>query len=423
MLLNRLIAHVSCRNQREGSEQVGIHEVQDSPIRELAEIGATAPYAAQWSHIGYNLVRLSQFRSQEMPAKHLVELTGYLPEMPEHHLSKPTSSLSAMYEMPGSLAATSRQTSMASLAALADLADQKRGSSQEDYTELDDTTCISHHRVSAGSLEHPSELQLVKWLRDFFCVAKTKWESRLQLMPDLFSVSCQWDARGFFETGIKTLQQWYRGIMPTCIDDAVALMHLAWACAFTLHSDDKSYCWATLFQDMLDWQYILPNLEQRFLFGRLIRKWACDQGFFMAPSNLACSIEGASCSVDLQSLGEGRVLQECSMFLKGDLISYLIYKRRLTSYLDFIYARIREGNRPLPSSYLNGCETDHIPRMTDMLELITQPLSDDHNAADLRDGILFAEDQLGAKRLYNPWDVEVMLCAVGRVCSTNACFG
>lgn len=70
-----------------------------------------------------------------------------------------------------------------------------------------------------------------------------------------------------FETGIRVLlQYWKNGDLPNVFEDAFALMHIAFACAWMYHRDDTLGFWNTFFQDVLKWHHALLTYEDRLLF-------------------------------------------------------------------------------------------------------------------------------------------------------------
>lgn len=266
---------------------------------------------ADWKQISYSSSRLSYVFLYEMP------------EMPKQHMELPGS------VVPGSFDPRRRQ-SLTALHEAPSASDHRNTaySASEDSATTNATSHDDRDGVSACQHDHPSQLQHVGWLRKFFRIAEIVCERRLQMILGLSSVSSRWSTPVRFKMGISTLQRWYKEPAPDSFDNVVVLMQLAWACAFTLHSDDDSYCWAAFFQDMLEWQHAIRNRSEKLLFERLVMEWACDQGFSSVSSAAACATDARSGGTIMQLLGDGRVVQECSMFLKGKAIYRRAYSHQ-----------------------------------------------------------------------------------------------
>lgn len=69
-----------------------------------------------------------------------------------------------------------------------------------------------------------------------------------------------------FETGIQSLQEFYRGTLPRNFEDIFGLMHIAYACAWRNHQNDQPQFWRSFFVDVLQWQYAIATPEETVLF-------------------------------------------------------------------------------------------------------------------------------------------------------------
>ena len=195
-----------------------------------------------------------------------------------------------------------------------------------------------------------SQLQ-VEELRNTVSVLNAEWLRRSQTTPDLVLHASSLSPKQLFETGVQTLQQIYKGILPQTFDAIFSLAHITCASMYTIHGLDQYYCWNEFFQDMLRWQHLLPNKSDAQSYIRLVNllwwpqgsseKLSCGNYFLDGTSgtlvplrkpamafDISSSIENDdwnppqgpktrdSISV-LHSLKEGPVLRECSRLLDG----------------------------------------------------------------------------------------------------------
>lgn len=166
---------------------------------------------------------------------------------------------------------------------------------------------------------HLSEQQNVGELRNLFRVVDLEWRQRLASTPDLALVYSRWNTDMLFQLGLNTLKRWYQGTIPNSFEPVFALMHLAWAFAYPQHSNDESYCRNAFFQDMGQWQHTLSDQRDKLLFAALIRKLSHHQGLSKGSSAITRLTDTSSRSSLLQLLGNGPIIQECSLYLKGNL--------------------------------------------------------------------------------------------------------
>jgi len=175
---------------------------------------------------------------------------------------------------------------------------------------------INRDVASPFSSTQASTRQYVEELRDCFFIVKHDWEKKLSSISDLASMY-RLPARGFFELGIVSLKQWYRGTPAETFHDVFAMMHLASASAYILHKDDRSYCWDELFQDMLPWQHMLSSRSDKLLFVKVVEKLSYSERFSTFSSATNETPITSSQDELLRYLRKGRIAQDCSMFLGG----------------------------------------------------------------------------------------------------------
>lgn len=108
---------------------------------------------------------------------------------------------------------------------------------------------------------------LVEDLSDLVCVLHVAWMQRLTTNIGEPMIKAKISQRSPFETGIRVLRQyWNGGDLPKVFEDAFALMHIAFACAWIYHRDDTLEFWNTFFQDVLRWHHVLLTHEDKILF-------------------------------------------------------------------------------------------------------------------------------------------------------------
>ena len=190
------------------------------------------------------------------------------------------------------------------------------------------TSTVSVCRESCQTLafnstdNHSPGRQLIVKLRESFCTVKSEWERRLAL-PSIYS---RWSTPALFGVGLKALKQWNQGTPPDALDEVFALMHLACACAYILHLDNYSYGWDRFFQDMFQWQHAVSERSDQLVFRRVVKELSFTQGQSASP--LATSHLIDCIDDDLPGLlGNGRIVQECSEFLKSKIIGQRACKK------------------------------------------------------------------------------------------------
>lgn len=92
------------------------------------------------------------------------------------------------------------------------------------------------------------------------------WMQRLKPLMDHSMINVMAETWSPFETGLKALQQCYRGVFPSTFEDAFSLMHIALASVYTFHHDDAFYPWDSFFDEILRWHQVIVKDSERCLF-------------------------------------------------------------------------------------------------------------------------------------------------------------
>ena len=176
---------------------------------------------------------------------------------------------------------------------------------------------VNRDAVSLALESQSSSLEYIKELRYLFCLARREWKQRLSTIPDILSLHATLSGSEFFYLGIRSLNCWYMGTPVDTFHNVFAMMHLTWGFAYVLHGDDKLYCWDNFFKDMLQWRHAISNMNEKRLFVRVIEKLSSPQ----IVSSMISTRQRQSLIVSrdqlLQLLGNGGVMQVCSMYLGG----------------------------------------------------------------------------------------------------------
>lgn len=113
----------------------------------------------------------------------------------------------------------------------------------------------SSERVAIATMD----LQQIRWHVD---ALNQEWKNQLipQHGPDVRFSSTP------FETGIQSLQEFYRGTLPRTFEEIFGMMHIAYACAWMYHKNDEPQFWRSFFVDVLRWHYAIATQEETLLF-------------------------------------------------------------------------------------------------------------------------------------------------------------
>ncbi|CAD6592212.1 MAG: hypothetical protein ASARMPRED_006114 [Alectoria sarmentosa] len=270
----------------------------------------------------------------------------------------------------------------------------------------------------------------VKELREMVRVLNEEWIRRCESTLDLALRASALSPRTLFETGAKTLQHVFRGVLPETFDAVFALAHITCASAYIIHRDDNLHCWNEFFQDILKWQHLMPNESDKRLFIRLVNllwwpqdssvKLSCGNYFLDETSGTLVPLRkpavgfDASSSIEIKGsrlpqwpskpasmtilnfLKNGAALQECLRFLDG--IEYAIVKERSKNY----------------PTHLAWYAQNHVTNIEEMLNTIIYPLDRCDGIEALRGGIDYTVTALRDGSLRSVREVEVSLISNGK---------
>ena len=176
-------------------------------------------------------------------------------------------------------------------------------------------------QIGNDDLQLAQEVQsTVQDLRELIHIVIKEWKRRLASTPDLFIRCTSLPSSKIVDLGITALKRGFQGTFSNTFDDVFSLAHVACAIAYLLHgSNDRQYCYDSLFHDLLQWEFSMCNENDTLLFARVMDKLAYPQG---SNGELSATIDlsiAASCDVHINVLRAGRIMKDCSMFLDGKL--------------------------------------------------------------------------------------------------------
>ena len=302
---------------------------------------------------------------------------------------------------------------------------------------------------SVLSIELPSTRSQVAVLRDVVDVLNVEWIEKLQRIPNL-KVPC---VPSLFKKGLQALQDCYRGRAHYTLDEAFALLHVAFAIAYILYGNDTSFPWADYFHNMLQWRHtIRDHRDARLLETAIMMLWSPEEsatGNFGVRPSAGSTITGSPTQsrTDIRTLltsevqhyssswwqphitepppadligtlKKGMVLHECSSFFNGKWIAKWHTLGDLTNSIAFEHGDIAERatNVSQLSWYRQQHEAyGHVSHTDEMIDRIIRPLQTYMGTEALRACILDTERQLYKGSLRCAREVEVFLLSSGRV--------
>lgn len=124
-----------------------------------------------------------------------------------------------------------------------------------------------------------SEDSQIRDFRELVTGLHGHWLQEIRSTPGLPFVKTTIYGLSSFEAGLRTLQQCFRGSLPSTLESILSLMQLAFACAYALRCNLLSHHWLDLFSDVLEWRHNIPAKEDRCLFVRIgCLLWAPKEG-------------------------------------------------------------------------------------------------------------------------------------------------
>ena len=284
--------------------------------------------------------------------------------------------------------------------------------------------CFNHNALLvSNSASAPKQVQ-VEELQELFRVINEEWMRRMEPLPQLWLPCSELSVSSLFERAIRTLKDFTEGRCALDFEDVFAMMHLAFAAAFSLHWQQDFYSWNAFCDDALQWQHALSDDEDKVLFLSAINRWWLHE-LWPTPL-LASSCYTSFGNVTPQGLlycGDQKTLPEilrntevfkvCIGFLDGKSI-----ENQFKAYCDYSNLSIgferavvqeRNDNHPAKDAKSRIREIQH------MIKTITRPLLQRRGMEALRRIVIDTELLVDRGFLQNTREVEVTLLTSGRV--------
>ena len=117
---------------------------------------------------------------------------------------------------------------------------------------------------------------LVQQVREILHALNREWMGRLVSTTDLYKLCMPLSTCRLLETGIRALQQFFFGNLPSSFEDLFALMHVAFAFSIVINRDGDSYYWDGFSSDLHYWRHTVRSSENSFFTEAWNRLW-CPQ--------------------------------------------------------------------------------------------------------------------------------------------------
>ena len=149
-------------------------------------------------------------------------------------------------------------------------------------------------------------------------VVNNEWLPRLDSTPHLVSRCSELSCSALFYRGMSAMQQCFNNFLTDSFEDIFSLVHVACACAYSLHKDEHLYNWDGLFDHMLQWQYLLSNQDDVQCFLMAMDQLTCEHNYRLTNSLSGGGIfDHQSYQKTFDILKNGPVMTDCSRFLDG----------------------------------------------------------------------------------------------------------
>ena len=291
--------------------------------------------------------------------------------------------------------------------------------------------CFNHNALLvSNSASAPKQVQ-VEELLELFRVINEEWMRRMEPLPQLWLPCSELSVSSLFERAIRTLKDFTEGRCALDFEDVFAMMHLAFAAAFSLHWQQDFYSWNAFCDDALQWQHALSDDEDKVLFLSAINRWWLHE---LWPTPLLASSyytslgsvtpQGSAYCGAQKTLPEilrnTEVFKVCIGFLEGKSIGY-----QFKAYCDYSNLSIgferavvqkRNDDHPAKDAKSRTREIQH------MIKTITRPLLQRRGMEALRRIVIDTEFLIDRGLLQNTREVEVTLLTSGRVISQRPPF-
>ena len=131
--------------------------------------------------------------------------------------------------------------------------------------------CFDHNSFLVSFLA-PKQKQ-VEGLQNLICIINYEWKQRMESQPGLWPLYSTLSPSYLFDRAIRTLKNFICGSPPEGFEDVFAIMHLAFAAAFSLTWKQDDYLFSALRDDALQWQHALPRDEDKTRFSDAMNCW------------------------------------------------------------------------------------------------------------------------------------------------------
>ena len=200
--------------------------------------------------------------------------------------------------------------------------------------------CFNHNALLVSNSASASKQIQVEELQELVRVINDEWMRRMEPLPQLWLPCSELSVSSLFERAVRTLKDFTGGRCALDFEDVFAMMHLAFAAAFSLHWQQDFYSWNAFCDDALQWQHALSDDEDKVLFLSAMSRWWLHE---LEPTPLLTSScytifgsvtpQGSLYCSDLKTLPEilrnTEVFKVCIGFLDGKSIGY-----QLKAYCD-----------------------------------------------------------------------------------------
>lgn len=253
-------------------------------------------------------------------------------------------------------------------------------------------------------------------LYEFVGTVSNEWLPRLESTPHLLSRCSILSPQDLFERGLNAMQRCFNDSLADSFEDMFALVHVACACAYSLHKDEDLYDWAGLFDHMLEWQYLLSSQDDVQCFLMAMDQFTCEHNYSLTDSlSRGGMFDRETYERTFDLLRNGPVMTDCSRFLDGKT-SETLHGTFLTSEcVGLEHTSLSERNNLLLREHLSWRANYFNGSIQSMVQSITTPLRYEHDTEGFQDIIDDVEFQLHAGLLRNPREVEVLLIINARV--------
>ncbi|KAL2041813.1 hypothetical protein N7G274_005597 [Stereocaulon virgatum] len=234
--------------------------------------------------------------------------------------------------------------------------------------------------------------ECIQELYDLVTVVNSEWLERLTSTPRLHLRCSKLAPAAVFYRGIHAMQQCFNETLTNEFEDVFSLIHVACACAYVLHKDDKFYDWDEFFNHMFQWQYVLSDGHDLQCFLMAMDQLACEESLHLTNPLGVTGISDHSMHEKKGMLRDGPIIEDCSTFIDN-----------------VEHASIPERNRGLLPEHLACYAQSNTANIQDMIGTIIEPLKNEAGIEAFHEIVVEAEFQLRAGLLRYPREVEVTL--------------